>query len=117
MNAVPNAVPTNGAPMNGAPSAQGSVTVGLDAPWTVSPRVAVRPEPFGALLYHFGNRRLSFLKRPDIVGLVQSLGEHASVRDALHAARIPESSWTAYLRALDSLARADMICPSAKESE
>ena len=31
-------------------------------PYRCSPQVAVRPEPFGALLYHFGTRRLSFLK-------------------------------------------------------
>ena len=32
--------------------------------WRLHPQVALRPEPFGALLYHFGTRRLSFLQRP-----------------------------------------------------
>jgi len=36
----------------------------LDAAWRLHPQVALRPEPFGALLYHFGTRRLSFLQRP-----------------------------------------------------
>lgn len=36
----------------------------LDAAWDLHPQVAVRPERFGALLYHFGTRRLSFLKDP-----------------------------------------------------
>ena len=26
--------------------------------WRLHPQVAVRPEPFGALLYHFGTRKL-----------------------------------------------------------
>jgi mycofactocin biosynthesis protein MftB len=30
----------------------------LDRPWQVDDRVAVRPEPFGALLNHFGTRRV-----------------------------------------------------------
>ena len=33
-----------------------------DARWRLHPRVALRPEPFGALAYHYGNRRLIFLK-------------------------------------------------------
>ena len=37
------------------------------------PRVALRPEPFGALAYHYGTRRLVFLKHPDIVRVVRSL--------------------------------------------
>jgi mycofactocin biosynthesis protein MftB len=32
----------------------------LDRPWRLDDRVAVRPEPFGALPYHFGTRRLWF---------------------------------------------------------
>jgi putative mycofactocin binding protein MftB len=32
-----------------------------DLGWRLHHQVAVRPEPFGALLYHFGTRKLSFL--------------------------------------------------------
>jgi len=32
----------------------------LDAPWRLDAQVRVRPEEFGALLYHFGTRQLSF---------------------------------------------------------
>ncbi len=39
----------------------------LDRAWCVDDRVAVRPEPFGALLYHFGTRRLSFLKNTTVL--------------------------------------------------
>ena len=44
--------------------------------WRLHPQVAVRPEPFGALLYHFGTRKLSFLKDRTILAIVQSLDEH-----------------------------------------
>ncbi|MFK4106885.1 mycofactocin biosynthesis chaperone MftB [Streptomyces sp. NPDC019531] len=31
-----------------------------ELPYRCSRRVALRPEPFGALAYHYGTRRLSF---------------------------------------------------------
>lgn len=83
----------------------------LDQQWELSPRVALRPEPFGALAYHFGNRRLSFLKRRDLVDVVEALGESPSIRDALVSQRVDTAKWPAYLSALSGLARADMICP------
>jgi putative mycofactocin binding protein MftB len=51
--------------------------------------VALRPEPFGALVYHFGTRRLAFLKTPQLVTVVSGLAEHPDVHSALarlHAA-------------------------------
>jgi putative mycofactocin binding protein MftB len=81
----------------------------LDQPWALSPSVAVRPEPFGALAYHFGNRRLVFLKRPELVAVVRGLAAADDVRSALVAAGVPEPGWPAYLAALDGLAAADMI--------
>ena len=83
----------------------------LDEPWTLSPSVALRPEPFGALAYHFGNRKLSFLKRPALVTVVQGLGDHADVRSALHAAGVPEQQHASYVEALRGLAATDMIRP------
>ncbi|GDY31679.1 mycofactocin biosynthesis chaperone MftB [Gandjariella thermophila] len=80
------------------------------ARYRLSPSVALRPEPFGALAYHFGNRRLSFLKAPELVRLVRDLDRHACVHDAL--AGLPESRRAAYLRALASLAASDMIVPA-----
>jgi putative mycofactocin binding protein MftB len=83
----------------------------LDEPWSLSPSVALRPEPFGALAYHFGNRKLTFLKRPEMVSVVRCLGEHPDVRSALVAAGVPESQHVAYADALVALARTDLIRP------
>lgn len=85
-------------------------TVELDGSWSLSPRVALRPEPFGALLYHFENRRLSFLKRLELVEVVQGLTYYPTVESALLAHSIPVPQWPAYLAALNNLARTDMIC-------
>lgn len=83
----------------------------LDESWRLSPSVELRPEPFGALAYHFGNRKLTFLKRPELVALVRGLGEHPDVRSALVAAGIAPTLWTAYEAALQGLADTDMIRP------
>ena len=87
--------------------------VGLGEAWALSPSVALRPEPFGALAYHFGNRKLTFLKRPQLVAVVRGLAEQPDVRAALVAARVPEEQHTAYVDALRGLAAADMIRPRA----
>ena len=88
-----------------------SVLTMLDETWRLSPSVALRPEPFGALAYHFGNRKLTLLKRPELVDLVRRLADAGDVRAALRAADIPENRWPAYLGALEGLAAADMIRP------
>ena len=71
--------------------------------------VALRPEPFGALAYHYGNRRLTFLRSPDLVTVVRSLGEHESVDDALAANRVEPRRRPALERALESLAQSEVI--------
>ncbi|UXY28716.1 mycofactocin biosynthesis chaperone MftB [Streptomyces sp. HUAS TT20] len=86
-----------------------------DRPYRLNPCVALRPEPFGALAYHFGNRRLSFLKAPELVELVRELGRHASAREAL--AGVPEARRDTFRRALASLAAADMIIPTGAEPQ
>ena len=74
----------------------------LDQPWWLSPSVALRPEPFGALVYHFGNRKLIFLKRPELVSVVRGLERHDDVRSALVEAGVPETQWPAYESVLRS---------------
>jgi putative mycofactocin binding protein MftB len=69
----------------------------------LDPDVALRPEPFGALAYHYGSRRLTFLRSPLLARLVGVLEQHESV-DAALAAEVPEAEQAAYRRALASLA-------------
>ena len=83
----------------------------LDEAWILSPSVALRPEPFGALAYHFGNRRLTFLKRPELVAVVRALGTQPDVRSALRAAGVPAREHATYADALARLAETDMIRP------
>ena len=83
----------------------------LDQAWALSPSVALRPEPFGALAYHFGNRKLTFLKRPELVAVVKQLCEQPDVRSALVAAGVPAGQHPAYAKALLGLAATDMIRP------
>jgi len=80
-----------------------------DRGYRLNPDVALRPESFGALAYHFGTRRLSFLKAPGLVELVRGLGSHGSVSEAL--ADVDESRRPAFLQALAALAASDMIVP------
>lgn len=75
-----------------------------ERPFRCSPSVALRPEPFGALVYHFGTRRLSFLKTPTLVDVVSGLERHASVHAAIEAAGVEPEQRPAYLRALAGLA-------------
>ena len=71
--------------------------------------MAVRPEPFGALLYHFGTRRLTFLKDPTVLTVVSSLAEHRTARSACALAGVTGPALPAYQRALAALARSQMI--------
>jgi putative mycofactocin binding protein MftB len=88
----------------------------LNEEWVLSPAVALRPEPFGAMAYHFGNRKLTFLKKPDLVRVIRSLEGSATVRDALVQSGVPEAQWPAYVGALRSLAATDMIRASKGQS-
>ena len=71
--------------------------------------MAVRPEPFGALLYHFGTRRLTFLKDPMVLTVVRSLAEHPDARSACESAGVSAQALPAYQRALATLASSLMI--------
>lgn len=82
-----------------------------DAGWRLHPQVAVRPEPFGALLYHFGTRKLSFLKNHTIVTVVQSLVDQPDVRTACRAAGVDDAQQRPYLHALSVLAESNMLVP------
>jgi putative mycofactocin binding protein MftB len=83
----------------------------LDGPWSLDDRVALRPEPFGALAYHFGTRRLSFLKSRKLLAVVAGLAEHSNGRLACAAAGVTEAELPSYERALSTLAENGMITP------
>ncbi len=83
-----------------------------DHAWRLHPQVAVRPESFGALLYHFGTRKLSFLKNRTILAVVQSLADHPDVRTALRAAGVDDAQQGPYLHALGVLAGSNMLIRS-----
>jgi len=85
------------------------MTVALESALELDPRVAVRPEPFGALAYHYGNRRLIFLKHPDVVQVVESLDSHPDVRTTLTACGIPSDRWPGFVAALDSLRSSEIL--------
>jgi mycofactocin biosynthesis protein MftB len=76
------------------------------------PQVAIRTEEFGGLAYHYGNRRLVFLKAPELVTLVESLARYPAARDAL-AACVPEPRRGPCERALSSLLASGIIRPAA----
>ena len=78
-------------------------------PWRRARSVALRPEPFGALVYHFGNRKLSFLKSKALVTVVETLAEHPSADATLVACGVPAAQHPAYRKALADLARSQMI--------
>src|SRR6202007_1814049 len=59
-----------------------TVAFDLDAAGRLHPQVSVRPERFGALLYHFGTRRLSFLKSPALLTVVRLLDTQPTARAA-----------------------------------
>ncbi|HEX5252722.1 MAG TPA: mycofactocin biosynthesis chaperone MftB [Mycobacterium sp.] len=82
-----------------------------DRGWRLHPQVAVRPEPFGALLYHFGTRKLSFLKNRTILNVVQSLADHADIRAACRAAGVDDAAQAPYLHALGVLVESNMLVP------
>ncbi|WP_374022885.1 mycofactocin biosynthesis chaperone MftB [Mycobacterium sp. HNNTM2301] len=82
-----------------------------DRGWRLHPQVAVRPEPFGALLYHFGTRKLSFLKNRTILTVVRSLADHADVHSACRAAGVDDAGEAPYLHALRVLADSKMLVP------
>ena len=80
----------------------------VEQAWQLNPQVALRDESFGALAYHYGNRRLVFLKSRLLVELVSALGEYASAADAIEAL-VPVGQHDAYRRALGRLAISEVI--------
>ena len=80
----------------------------VEGAWRLNPQVALRDESFGALAYHYGNRRLVFLKSRPLVELVTSLERYPSASAAI-AALAPAGRRASYERALARLAASEVI--------
>jgi mycofactocin biosynthesis protein MftB len=85
------------------------MAIDLARPWALNEQVALRPEPFGALAYHFGTRRISFLKSRKLLAVVVGLAQQPTGREACAAAGVSEAELPAYARALETLAQTGMI--------
>ena len=81
----------------------------LDAALELHPQVAVRPEPFGALAYHYGNRRLVFLQHEDMVTVSRALADHATLADTLTACGVDERRWPSFAKAFQSLLESEVV--------
>ena len=92
-----------------APSPAAATQFAAERAWRLNPQVALRDEAFGALAYHYGNRRLTFLRDAALVSLVRDLGRHPSVDDALEAASIDVARRPSFRKALGALASSEVI--------
>jgi len=81
-------------------------------PYRLDPRVALRPEPFGALAYHYGNRRLTLLRAPELVSLVRDIDRFPSARAAYDGIGIDDRRWDSFAKALTSLERSGFLAES-----
>ncbi len=77
----------------------------------------MRPEPFGALLYHFGTRKLSFLKDRRLLQVVQSLAERPSALAACREAGVSDAELPSFRRALQALRESQMLVARDVQSE
>lgn len=84
-------------------------SVALDHTLAVHPRVSIRPEPFGALLYHFGTRQLSFLKDRLLLDAVLACDGTRTLAEAFAVAGVPESQTERYRQAMATLVRSTML--------
>jgi mycofactocin radical SAM maturase len=80
--------------------------------YRLDPSVALRPEPFGALAYHYGNRRLTLLRAPELVSLVESIDAHPTARQAFDATGLDPHRWPSFEKALRSLTRSGFLAPA-----
>jgi putative mycofactocin binding protein MftB len=77
--------------------------------YALHPQVGLRDEAFGALAYHYGNRRLTFLNDARLVDVVRTIGDHDDVDSALAAAGVPEPQRPEFMKALQRLAEAEVL--------
>lgn len=76
--------------------------------------VSIRPEPFGALLYHFGTRKLSFLKDRRLLEVIQVLPDYPTARAACEIVGVHENEMAQFQIALTTLRDSDMLVEESK---
>jgi mycofactocin biosynthesis protein MftB len=77
--------------------------------YVLAPQVGLRAERFGALAYHYGNRRLTFLNDDALVAVVRSAALADDVDTALAGAGVPADQLGAYRVALAKLVDAEVL--------
>lgn len=83
--------------------------VAPDSVVAVHPRVSIRPEPFGALLYHFSTRQLSFLKDRLLLDVVRACDGRRTLAEAFADAGVAPEQSGRYLRAVETLVASRML--------
>jgi putative mycofactocin binding protein MftB len=84
----------------------------LDRRLSLSAEVSLRDEPFGALAYHSGNRRLVFLTHTDVVAVVRSLAaadDDTDLAATLRSCGIDERRWPAFVKAIGDLEASQIL--------
>ncbi|MCU1571149.1 MAG: mycofactocin system protein MftB [Naasia sp.] len=85
----------------------------IERAWDVHPQVSLRPEPFGAMLYHFGTRKLSFLKDRTLLSIVETLAVSPSVHAACKTVGVSDEDLPRFTAALEILERSAMLIERA----
>ena len=84
-------------------------TLDLAGAYELHPKVALRPERFGALAYSYETRRLSLLKDPLLADVVRGLAGAPTAGAALDA--VPAERRAAVTKALDRLVETGFVVP------
>ncbi len=81
----------------------------VDRPYRINPQVTIRPESFGGIAYHHGNRRLLFLKSKELVDVLDHLESHESVTGAVDSVTSVPGAVASLITALASLESSGVI--------
>ncbi|NOX23839.1 MAG: mycofactocin biosynthesis chaperone MftB [Actinobacteria bacterium] len=81
----------------------------VDRPYRINPQVAIRPESFGGIAYHHGNRRLLFLKSKTLVDVLDHLDGHESITGAVDSVTSTPRVAASLITALASLESSGII--------
>jgi putative mycofactocin binding protein MftB len=87
------------------------VSLDLASAYELHPKVALRPERFGALAYSYETRRLSLLKDPLLADVVRRLAGAPTAGAALDA--VPAERRAAVTKALDRLVETGFVIQRA----